>query len=212
MPKRIGIIGGGQLGRMLAIAARDLGFYTIILDPTPQSPAGQVADEQIIGDFKDAHSIRKVANRVDMMTFEIESANAEALDELVVLGHDINPSPQTLSLIKDKYLQKKFLEEHNIPVADSVEVNSRKDIIETTKKFGYPFLLKARRDAYDGRGNALIEKESHISSALEKLNGRLLYAEKFVPFIKELAVIVVRGKRGEILAYPAVETIHKNNI
>ena len=212
MNDRIGIVGGGQLGRMLAQAAKKLGFHTTVLDPTPNGPAAQVADAEIVGDFKNAEAIRELAKQVNVMTFEIESANADALDELLAAGHDINPSPQTLALIKDKYLQKKFLEEHTVPVADSIDANSREEILATVERFGYPFLLKARRDAYDGRGNALIEDESQIDSGLEKLKGRMLYVEKFVPFIKELAVVVVRGKSGEILAYPPVETIHKNNI
>lgn len=212
MPTRIGIIGGGQLGRMLVLAAKRLGFYTVVLDPTPQSPAGQVADLQIVGDYKDAAKIHEVAQLVDVITFEIESANADALDELASQGKDINPSPQTLSLIKDKYLQKKYLEERGIPVAASVVVEGAEEICAAAKKFGYPLLLKSRRDAFDGRGNALVQEEGEIEAALTKLHGRSLYVEKFVPFVKELAVVAVRGKSGEVLTYPAVETIHKNNI
>ncbi len=212
MPKRIGIIGGGQLGRMLAQAARKLGFHTTVLDPTPESPAGQVADRQVVGDFTDAEKIYEVARLVDVITFEIESANADALDELVRQGHDINPSPKTLSLIKDKYLQKKFLEESRIPVAASREVISRDDIQAAACEFGYPLLLKARRDAYDGRGNFVVRDESQIDMGIEKLKGRSLYVEKFVPFVKELAVVAVRGKQGEVVIYPVVETIHSNNI
>jgi phosphoribosylaminoimidazole carboxylase PurK protein len=197
---------------MLAEAAKKLGFSTVVLDPTPESPAGQVADLQIVGNFKDADKIYELAEMVDVMTFEIESANAEALEELLALGHDINPSPFALSIIKDKYAQKKFLEERGIPVAASLEVTTREDIVEAGKKFGYPILLKARRDAYDGRGNALVENQSEIEKAMEKLSGRSLYVEQFVPFTKELAVVVARGKGAETLAYPAVETIHKNNI
>ena len=210
--KKIGIIGGGQLGRMLVISAKKLGFYTVVLDPTPHSPAGQVADLQIVGDFKDGERIHEVSKLSDVMTFEIESANSEALEELVSLGHDINPSPQTLSIIKDKYLQKKFLEGNGIPVADSAPVNNISDIKKVAKNFGYPLLLKARRDAYDGRGNVVINNESEIVLAIEKLKDRSFYIEKFVPFIKELALVVARGKNGDILPYPVVETIHKNNI
>lgn len=210
--QKIGIIGGGQLGRMLAQAAKNLGFYTVVLDPTYNSPAGQVADLQILGDFKDASKIKEVADQVDFVTFEIESANAEALNNLVVEGKDINPHPKILEIIKDKYLQKKFLENNNIPVADSLEVNSEEEIKKAAGSFGYPLLLKARKDAYDGRGNALIKSEEEISAGIEKLKGRTLYVEKFVPFVKELAVVVGRSKTGEVKVFPTVETIHKNNI
>ncbi len=210
--QKIGIIGGGQLGRMLAQASKKLGFYTVVLDPTPNSPAGQIADLQIIGDFKDAAKIKEVADQVDFVTFEIESANADALNDLVVEGKDINPHPKILEIIKDKYLQKKFLEENGIPVADSVEVNNEEEIKKAAESFGYPFLLKARKDAYDGRGNALIKSEEEIGAGIEKLKGRTLYVEKFVPFVKELAVVVGRSKNGEVKVFPVVETIHKNNI
>ena len=210
--QKIGIIGGGQLGRMLVEAAKKLGFYTVVLDPTPKSPAGLVADLQIVGDFKDALKIKEVADQVDFVTFEIESANADALHELVKEGKDINPDPKILEIIKDKYLQKKFLEKNSIPVADSLEVETIADIKKAADDFGYPFLLKARKDAYDGRGDALIKNEESISEGIEKLNGRRLYVEKFVPFVKELAVVVGRSKDGEVKVFPTVETIHKNNI
>lgn len=210
--KKIGIIGGGQLGRMLVQAAKKLGFYTVVLDPTPKSPAGQVADLQIVGDFKDALKIKEVADQVDFLTFEIESSNAEALYELAKEGKNINPDPKILEIIKDKYLQKKFLEKSSIPVADSLEVETVEDIKKAGGIFGYPLLLKARKDAYDGRGNALIKNEADIAGAMEKLNRRTLYVEKFVPFVKELAVVVGRSKDGAVKVFRAVETIHKNNI
>ena len=212
MPKRIGIVGGGQLGRMLAIAAQKLGRYVAVLDPTPRSPAGQVADRQIVGDFTDAENIREVASLVDVVTFEIESANAEALEMLAEEGHDINPSPHTLALIQDKYLQKRFLTERGIPVAPSFEITGPADVSAAARAFGYPLLLKARLGAYDGRGNAVVGRATEITAALGKLAGRSLYTERFVPFTKELAVITVRATNGSVLVYPVVETIHENNI
>ncbi len=214
----IGIVGGGQLGRMLAMAAKKMGFKVIVLDPTPNSPAGQVCDMQIVAGFKDAKAIRELESLSDFVTFEIESADAKTLEELASKNKWINPSPKTLKIIKDKFGQKKFLEKNKIPVAKSMEINSPEDAIEAGKTFGYPFLLKARFDAYDGRGNALIKNQKEIDSGLDKLgyaerdmNGRL-YAEKFVPFTKELAVVAARGIKGEVVAYPVVETVHKNNI
>ncbi|HWY79599.1 MAG TPA: 5-(carboxyamino)imidazole ribonucleotide synthase [Candidatus Sulfotelmatobacter sp.] len=212
MQKRIGIVGGGQLGRLIAIDAKKLGFTVNIIDPTPNSPAGQVADYQIVADYNDEKAIRELAKISDYLTFEIELANAEILDELSRKGLKINPSAKTLSIIKDKLVQKQFLKKAKIPVADFVEIDSKKEILQVAKKYGYPFLLKARFDAYDGRGNALITKESDIDNGVKKLQGRKLYIEKFVPFIKELAVMVGRNTKNEIISYPVVETIHKNNI
>lgn len=212
MKNRIGIVGGGQLGRMLVDAAHKLGFTVVVLDPTPDSPAGQVADKQIVGSFTDESKIRELAKEVDFMTFEIELANAEVLDELAQKGVEINPSAKTLSIIKDKYRQKEFLHKAKIPVADFLAVETEEDIKKAGKDFGYPMLLKARFDAYDGRGNFVVRSEDDIVVGMEKLHGRKLYVEKFVPFVKELAVMVARNTVGEILTYPVVETTHKNNI
>jgi 5-(carboxyamino)imidazole ribonucleotide synthase len=212
MNHRIGIIGGGQLGRMLAFAAKRLGYTVTVIDPTPQSPAGQVVDEQIVGDFKDEAAIRKLATKSDFITFEIELANSQILDELTKAGKQIHPSAKTLGLIKDKFEQKKFLHKAGIPVAEFKAVETKADIEKAAQKFGYPLLLKARFDAYDGRGNALIKKPGEIEAAMTKLAGRQLYVEKFVPFVKELAVMVARSTKGEIVSYPVVETLHKNNI
>ncbi|HEC93975.1 MAG TPA: ATP-grasp domain-containing protein, partial [Candidatus Kaiserbacteria bacterium] len=155
--KKIGIVGGGQLGRMLTQAAHPLGFHVSILDPTPNGPAGLVADKQIVADFKDEASIEKLAGTVDFLTFEIELAAAGVLDKLQKSGVSVNPTGETLSIIKDKLRQKNFLRENKIPVADFKEVSNREDIERVAEIFKYPIVLKARFDAYDGRGNALIE-------------------------------------------------------
>jgi 5-(carboxyamino)imidazole ribonucleotide synthase len=212
MNNRIGIVGGGQLGRMMTTPAKKLGFTVNIIDPTPKSPAGQIADMEITADFKDGNAIRQLGEISDFLTFEIELANSKILEELESKGVKVNPSAKTLEIIKDKFKQKEFLTKAGIPVADFMKINTRNDILKAAKTFGYPFLLKTRFDAYDGRGNAVVKDENQIDMALERLGGKKLYVEKFVPFIKELAVIVVRSIKGEILTYPVVETIHKNNI
>ena len=211
MKNKIGIVGGGQLGRMLTDAAHKLGFTVFVLDPTPNSPAGQVADQQIVGSFKDKEKIKILAEQVDFLTFEIELANAEILSKLSNKVK-INPSARTLTIIKDKLFQKQFLKKSKIPTADFIEVKTKKDIISAGKRFGYPLMLKARLDAYDGRGNALIKNEKDISRAMHKLKGRLLYLEKYVPFTQELAIMVVRNTKGEIKTYPVVATTHIRNI
>ncbi len=212
MEKRIGIVGGGQLGRMLTVAAKRLGYRVIVLDPTPNSPAGQVADKQIIGDFTDEQKIRDLAAESDVLTFEIELANADVLEDLTKKGVQVHPSAKTLHIIKDKLRQKEFLKNAGIPTAEFQAVQTKEDVVSAAKIFGYPFLLKARTDAYDGRGNALIKSEDEISSGIQKLAGRNLYVEKFVPFTKELAVMVARNTVGEIACYPIVQTTHINNI
>lgn len=211
-PTRIGIVGGGQLGKMLTMSAKKFGFYVTIIDPTPQSPAGQIADEQIVADFKDAKAIKKLAELSDVITFETELADFTSLYDAVKKGKIVNPSPKTLEIIHDKLKQKEFLQKNKISTSKFMKIDEKKDILNAAKKFGFPLMLKARKDAYDGRGNALIKNEKDIDNALEKLKNRSLYIEKFVTFTKELAVMVAKNKNGETAVYPIAQTIQKNNI
>lgn len=210
--KSIGIVGGGQLGRLLAVEAKALGYRVIVLDPTPSCPASEFSDKQIVGDFKEASTIRLLAQEVDYVTFEIELADAEILDCLSKEGKMVNPSAITLQTLKDKYNQKVFLNEHNIPVAQFRAINSTEQAYAFGEEFNYPILLKARFDSYDGRGNCVINNASEVESALEKFKGRQLYCEQFIPFTKELATMAGRGNTDKVVIYPIVETIHKNNI
>src|SRR3989344_2517798 len=116
-PVRIGIVGGGQLGKMLTLAAKKLGFYVTIIDPTPQSPAGQVANKQIVSDFKDEKTILELGKYSDFITFEIELTNDKALLKLMKKGKIVNPAPSTLGIVRDKLRQKEFLQKNKIPTA-----------------------------------------------------------------------------------------------
>lgn len=209
--KTLGIIGGGQLGRMLVEAAQKLNISTIVLDPTPNSPAGQITD-QIIGDFKDPSQIKKLAKEVKYLTYEIESANAEVLKFLEQKGAIVNPSPKSLEVIQDKFLQKHFLMGYDLPVPDFTRIETEKDIKKAAAYLGYPLVLKSRFHAYDGRGNALINNESEIKPAIKKLEKSELYIEEYVHFEKELAVQIARDTNGKLVTFPVVETIQKNNI
>ena len=211
-PATIGIVGGGQLGKMLTLAAKKMGFFVIVTDPTPNSPAGQVADRQIVGDYKDAKATRQLARLSDVITIEAEFVNDEVLQKIASSGKSVHPSPKTISIIKDKLRQKEFLKKNKIPTAEFVSVQSADDVIKASKKFGYPMYLKAREDAYDGKGNHLLESEKDINVGFKKLKVRSLYLEKFIPFVKEIAVMVARSITGEVKAYPVVETIHRDSI
>lgn len=209
----IGIVGGGQLGKMMAQEAKKMGFYVLILDPTPNSPAGQVADKQIIADFNDEKAIIKLAHSSDYLTFEIENTNGKFLDDLEKkVPCQISPSGKSWRLFQDKLAQKKLFKKGKIPTPKFRKVDTLSDIQKAVKKLGLPLLLKARFDAFDGRGNYLIRDEKDIDKAWEKLKGKKLYAEQFVLFDKELAVMIARNKAGRIVPYSVVETIQKNNI
>lgn len=208
----IGIIGGGQLGRMMTPDAKRLGYEVIVVDPTPNSPAYQVGADQIVASLTDETATRELAKRSRFLTFEIEHINTTVLRELRAGGVSINPSPETLDIIKDKLAQKRFLESAGIPTACFAPIQDRLDILEVADEFAYPFLLKSRFGGYDGRGNAVIRGKEDVDAVLNKFGNQSLYAEKFVPFQKELAIIVARSMSGDIATYPVVETIHKNNI
>lgn len=214
--KTIGILGGGQLGRMLVEAAHRLNIKTIILDQ-PNSPAKQInaLDPHVDGSFTELDAITKLAKKCDVLTVEIEHVDVEALNSVSKsLGIPIYPLPETIKLIQDKYLQKTHLESHGVAVVESVAVeeNTPQALAAIGAKYGYPFMLKSRTMAYDGRGNFVVNSSEDIDEALVFLANRPLYAEKWCPFYKELAVMVVRALDGEVYSYPTVETIHKENI
>ena len=214
MVKILGIIGGGQLGMMLTEAAKKMPEHiskVIVLDPNENCSASLVGAEQIVADFKDKNSIINLANQVDIITYEIESGDSDVLKS-VENKAEINPSPETLKTIQDKFLQKTFLQNHNIPVPEFIKVDDIEEVKEGLKKFGYPALLKARRDAYDGKGNFKIDSENEIQTAYDYFKGQKLMLEKFVPFKMEVSVIASRNTKGEIKTYPLVENIHEKNI
>ena len=214
MAKILGIIGGGQLGMMLTEAAKKMPeniSKVIVLDPNENCSASLVGAEQIVADFKDKDSIINLANQVDIITYEIESGDSDVLKS-VENQAEINPSPETLKTIQDKFLQKTFLQNHNIPVPEFIKVDDIEEVKEGLKKFGYPALLKARRDAYDGKGNFKIDSENEIQTAYDYFKGQKLMLEKFVPFKMEVSVIASRNTKGEIKTYPLVENIHEKNI
>ena len=214
MAKILGIIGGGQLGMMITEAAKKMPEYIskiIVIDPTENCPASQVGAEQIVADFKNKEAIIDLANKSDLNTYEIESGDSDVLKS-VEKNAEINPSPETLKIIQDKFLQKSFLLENNIPIPDFIKIKNIEDVKKGLNKFGYPVLLKARRGAYDGRGNYKINSEDEIQKAFEYFKGQNLLLEKFIQFKMEVSVIASRNTKGQIKTYPLVENIHENNI
>ncbi len=214
MTKILGIIGGGQLGMMITEAAKKMPEHIskiIVIDPTENCPASQAGAEQIVADFKDKDAIIDLAKKSDIITYEIESGDSTVLKS-VEKDAEINPSPETLKIIQDKFLQKSFLAENNISVSEFIKIDNIDEFKNGLKKFGYPALLKARRDAYDGRGNFKINSEDEIQKAFDYFQGQSLLLEKFIPFKMEVSVIAARNTKGQIKTYPLVENIHEDNI
>jgi len=209
---RVGIIGGGQLGLMISEAARAMGDAGVtVLDPTPQCPASSVA-QQIVGSLKDPAALHELARHADVLTYEIEHINTEALYALQAEEQKIYPSPAILAIIQNKYQQKEFLAQHGIPIAPYLSISSPADIELAVEKWGYPLVLKAKKDAYDGRGNARINQPQDIAPALAKLGDRELYVEQCLDLDKEIGLMIARNERGDTASHPVVEMIHERDI
>jgi phosphoribosylaminoimidazole carboxylase len=237
MEKTVGILGGGQLGRMLTEAANNLNIKVITLDAA-NSPAKQVngSVKHILGNFKTPSAIKELAKKVDVLTVEIEHVDTHTLEDLEagdelasdwrrarVPKVDVQPHWETIRIIQDKFDQKEFLIKRDIPTARSVavaETGNEDDATKAIQEIGnYPVMLKARKEAYDGRGNFVVKSESQISEAIKALGGRNLYIEEWADFQMELAVMVVKTKEQDsasweqcTLAFPVVETIHEDSI
>jgi 5-(carboxyamino)imidazole ribonucleotide synthase len=211
-PISIGIIGGGQLGKMIAQEAKRMSLKVFILDPSEDCPASVVSDELIVADFKDERAIRKLSAMSHVVTYEIELANWTALKELESENYPVYPSPETLRLIQNKFRQKSFLKQNNIPVPKFDLVRSHGNLEELCQNYGFPAMLKAAENSYDGRGNFLIDSRNMIKEAYLAFEGRESMLEKFTPFVKEISVMIARNPRGQIESFPIAENIHKNNI
>ena len=212
--QKIGIIGGGQLGKMMILEAKKMGFYVTILDPTKKCPAHSIADQHLVADFDDRAVIRKLAQKSDLITYEFEHIGVEPLKELEAEGYKIYPTARSLEIIQNKYHQKNVLKQDQIAVPDFKKVSSPADIKEAAEEFGYPLMLKSCTGGYDGKGNALIEVQAEVESAFQELGaGKTpLMVEEYIPFRKEISIIAARGLTGEMKVYPAGENDHRDNI
>ncbi|MFT4922443.1 MAG: 5-(carboxyamino)imidazole ribonucleotide synthase [Haloarculaceae archaeon] len=207
----LGVVGGGQLGRMLGEAAGPLGVEVVVSDPTPEAPAAPVVHDQVVGDFDDESTLRELADRADYLTFEIELADPDVLERV---GEEtdtpVHPHPDTLRTIQDKLVQKRRLSEAGVPVPAFRAVDSAAALREALDDLGYPAMLKAREGGYDGRGNVPVESPDEVESAFAAIDGPAM-VEEFVDFERELAVMGSLGT-DERDTFPVTETIHEEEI
>ena len=212
--KKIGIIGGGQLGQMMILEAKKMGFYITVLDPTLNCPAHTIVDEHIVADFEDEKAIRLLAEKSDVVTYEFEHINAQVLKQLEAEGKKVYPTATSLEIIQNKFSQKSLLKKDGIPVPDFMAVSSPAEILAAGKKYGFPFMLKACTGGYDGKGNYVVKNENDCENGYKELGGGTLplMAEKFYPFIMEISVLACRAINGDIKVYPVAENIHKDSI
>ncbi len=212
---RIGILGGGQLAQMLTQAAINLGLETAIYDRSPDTPASRLTQVNAVGTWGDTDALRTFARTCDVLTLENEFVDAGPLVTLAAENIPIYPKPATLGIIQDKLQQKQVYQAAGLAVPPFRAVASPDDLRQAADDFGFPLVLKARYGGYDGYGNATLRSPDDIPAAWDKLaqrETRGLLVEAFVPFVRELAVMVLRTRSGEIRTYPVVETIQQNHI
>lgn len=209
----IGILGGGQLARMSAYQAYKLGLNVAILEKIKNSPAGQLTQKEFVGWVDDKDIFDEFADACDIITLENEFVDFHFLQYLENKGKKVIPSSKTISLIQDKLIQKETLLKKGIPVAKFINIDHSTSYEKCSTQLGNKFIIKSRKFGYDGYGNYLVENENDFQIGINKLSNRHsdLYAEEFIQFQKELAIIVVRSKK-ETITYPVVETIQKNHI
>jgi 5-(carboxyamino)imidazole ribonucleotide synthase len=206
----VGIVGGGQLARMLALAGHPLGVRCRVLDPGDAPPASAVA-EHVRGEFDDPDALERIAEGVDVVTYETENISPVAAESLGRYAL-IRPHPRALGVAGDRLCEKRFLRTLGLATAPFAAVESAADLDDACASLGLPLILKTRRHGYDGRGQARVTSSAEARSSWEALGGHPLVAEGLVRFERELSVVAVRSASGEILSYPVVENHHRDGI
>ncbi|MHA2950040.1 5-(carboxyamino)imidazole ribonucleotide synthase [Limosilactobacillus reuteri] len=207
----IGIIGGGQLGQMMALDAKQTGMKVIILDPTPNCPAGQVADEQIVAPYADTKAIEKLADKADVLTYEFENVDLNALEDV----QDRVYLPQGTNLLyttKNRLREKNFLRQAGVKTAPFMVVHTSAELKDAVKKIGYPAVLKTSEGGYDGHCQEVLRNKDDLDKCAPILATGDCILEGWVPFNRECSVMVGRNEDGEITAFPVSENIHHDEI
>ncbi|WP_370931373.1 5-(carboxyamino)imidazole ribonucleotide synthase [Bartonella sp. DGB1] len=209
--KHIGIIGGGQLARMLAMAALRLGCKITIVDPQENAPAKNVATEYICANYDDSHALEKLAKNCDIITYEFENVSVKALSKV---SCPIYPSVRALEISQDRYVEKNFFNSINVKTADFVAIDSLEQLQKALIKFNGDAILKTRRFGYDGHGQYRFTKDAveNIAELWSKIQNTPLILEKIIPFKKEISIIAARNLSGEISLFDIAENIHEHGI
>lgn len=208
---RIGVLGGGQLGRMLALAAARLGLDAVIFDPEADCPAGRVAAQTVTAAYEDLDAVARFAQSVDVVTYEFENVPVEAA-RAAARHAPLRPGVQALDVAQDRVREKTFLNDHGAPTVAFRPVGSSEDARKAAEALGVPAILKTRRFGYDGKGQAVVRSVDEAAGAFEQIGARPAILEAFAPFVRELSVIAARGLDGSVRAYPAGENSHEGGI
>jgi 5-(carboxyamino)imidazole ribonucleotide synthase len=208
----IGVLGAGQLGRMMAMAAARLGFDVAVLDPEADAPAKRVAAHAVSGAYDDRDALHQLAQLSDVITFEFENVPARAVEILCEAGAQVAPPGRALAIAQDRLLEKTFLNEAGAPTVAFAEVGGPADIAQALRKLGRPLLIKTRHGGYDGKGQAWIRDSKDADAIFQEIGARPAIAEAPADFRRELSVIAARARDGEIALYPLAENHHENGI
>jgi 5-(carboxyamino)imidazole ribonucleotide synthase len=207
----IGILGGGQLGRMLAFAAAKLGLKTHIYAPDPGSPAFDVASARTVAAYEDELALMEFANKVDLITYEFENIPSRSAS-ILAEARLVRPSPETLAICQDRLAEKEFLTAAGIKVAPFMRVDDAGALARAVAQIGRPSILKTRRFGYDGKGQVLLREGADLAVTFRTLGGTPAILETIVPFVKEISVVAARSASGEFAAYDVCENFHENHI
>ena len=208
----IGVVGGGQLGRMLALAAARLGFRTVVLAREAGSPAGEVAAREIVGGYGDVEALDRLAAISDVITFEFENVPGEALAALEARGVAVAPPGRALAISQDRASEKAFLNAHGLSTTPFAVIDRAEDIPPALDRLGQPALLKTRREGYDGKGQAWIDDGAAAADSFAAIGGGPAILETRAPFVRELSIIAARGRDGQLAAYPLAENQHQHGV
>lgn len=207
----IGIIGGGQLGRMMALAAKEAGYKVAVLEPSMDSPCGQVADIRIVAPYDDESALEELAEVSDVITYEFENIDYEGLKRLATIAY-VPQGAELVRITQDRVTEKAAIKEAGCPVAPYIVANSYEELVAQVDEIGYPCIVKTARGGYDGKGQQLLKSADDLKLAEPLFEHSVCIAEGFVPFVKEVSVIVQRNGHGETACLPVGENIHVHHI
>lgn len=207
----IGIIGGGQLGRMMALTAKASGYKIAVLEPSKDSPTGQVADVEIVAPYDDEAALRRLADVSDVITYEFENINYEGLKQLMTWAH-VPQGAELVKITQNRMNEKREIKASGAPVANYIEANSYEELKDSIHQIGYPAIVKTAFGGYDGKGQVRVDSEEQLEEARSLFEHSVCIAEAFVPFVKEISVIIQRNANGDTETLPIAENIHVNHI
>jgi 5-(carboxyamino)imidazole ribonucleotide synthase len=210
--RTIGILGGGQLGRMLTLEAKRMGYRVVTLEPFPDSPTGQIADEQIVAAYDDLRAIGELGARTDVVTYEFENIPLESVLALEADRRIVHPGSAALRVTQERILEKTFVRDCGIPTAEFVPVRAREELLTAERAIGYPGVLKTTMGGYDGKGQWVVRSLADAERAWTEAKGRALIWERLIPFDRELSIIASRNAHGDVIAFPVSENEHDHGV